>query len=101
MRKKIVVPIIISSILLVIAVFPISEYGYYVFLRWIVFLTAIYITYLFFKEKRTNWEWIIIIIGILFNPIIPVYLSKQIWQVINIIVAIILVITIFIAKGET
>jgi len=101
LRKKIVVPIIISSILLIIAVFPISEYGYYIFLRWVVFLSSVYVAYLFFKIKRTNWEWVIVIIAILFNPIIPVYLSKEIWQVIDIIVAIIFIVTIFISKKES
>jgi len=101
MRKKILIPIVISSILLVIALFSISEYGYYLFLRWVVFLSAIYVVYLFMGYKRTNWIWVIVIIAILFNPIIPIYLNKEIWQIMDIIVAILLIITIFKAKEET
>jgi len=100
MRKKVIIPIVISSILLITAVFPIGEYGYYVFLRWVVFLTAIYIEYLFIEHKRTNWEWVIIIIAILFNPIIPIHLNKELWQMIDIIVAILLIITIFKANVD-
>jgi hypothetical protein len=62
--------------------------GYYTILRWITIITSILVAYQAF-EKNINWaKFIFIIIAILFNPIAPVYLSRNSWLPIDIITAI-------------
>ena len=86
-RKKILLPSIITFTLLVIAVLPIKQYGYFILLRWVVCSSAIYVGYFAYKAKRYQWVWLMGIIAILFNPIEPIHFNKGIWQVIDLIVA--------------
>jgi len=71
------------------------QYGYYIFLRWYIFIAFIYLSYSANKEKIKVWFVIFSIIALLFNPIIPVYLNKEIWSVIDILCAITIFISIF------
>lgn len=91
--KFIKFPAIVASILLLLTFFD-WPYGYYTFLRIVVTgVAAYYAYYLYSEHKKTGfWFWILVAIGILFNPIIPVYLhSKAIWGVIDVIVAVFLI----------
>lgn len=99
-KKQIIVPSIITAILLLIAIFPIGEYGYYILLRWIVCLTAIYFAYLSYEAEKIYWTWVMGIIALIFNPLIPFYLGKDIWVVVDFIVAIVFGINIFIFKRK-
>jgi predicted membrane protein len=70
-------------------------YGYYQFLRWAIFAIGIYGAYITYQQNKDVWTWVFASIAILFNPIFPFYLSKSSWQVIDIIVAIIFLISLF------
>jgi hypothetical protein len=78
-------PIIIVAILLFIGVFKLP-YGYYTFLRLVVFISSLYLGYKYYKGKIELWAWIFLLIGITFNPIIPIYLSKTMWVYIDLLV---------------
>jgi len=95
-QKQIIIPSIVVMILLLIAIFPIEEYGYYILLRWIVCLTAIYIAYFSYEAEKIYWTWIGGIIALIFNPLIPLHLGKDVWIVVDFIAAVIFGITIFI-----
>jgi len=97
-QKQIIIPSIVVMILLFIAIFPIEEYGYYILLRWIVCLTAIYIAYFSYETEKIYWSWTMGIIALIFNPLIPFHLGKDIWIVLDFIVAIVFGINIFIFK---
>lgn len=85
--------IYITSALLLLALFP-MPYGYYTLLRIVVsgvFGWSAYITY--DKDSLSSITWIYAIICILFNPIIPIELSKGIWMFIDVFVAGLLLLT--------
>jgi len=97
-----IIPAIISIVLLLLT-FLDWPYGYYTFLRFIITGVAVYYAfYLYAIEKWQGfWFWGLIVTGILFNPIIPVYLGdKAVWGVIDIIVAIFFVSLIIKFKKE-
>lgn len=73
----------IPAILLFLAVFSLP-YDYYTLLRVTVFISALYIM----GQNKNEWLYIFLGIAILFNPIIPIYLSKGIWIPIDITVSI-------------
>ncbi len=97
-QKQIITPSIVVMLLLFIAIFPIEEYGYYILLRWIVCLTAIYIAYFSYEAEKIYWSWTMGIIALIFNPLIPFHLGKDIWVVVDFIAAIVFGINIFIFK---
>ena len=80
---------IASGILLVIAMLTGLPYGYYILLRWVVCGVSIFNAIGFSKTKFTAWVWIFGALAILFNPLIPVYLTKSSWVGIDLIAAII------------
>ena len=83
-----------ASALLVLALadFP---YGYYTFLRLVVCATAAFGA---FKATSINAEgWTLILGGmaVLFNPIIPVHLDRDIWALLDLLAAGLLAVSAF------
>lgn len=74
----------IPAILLFIAVFPLP-YGYYMLLRVIIFISALYLM----SKNKNEWLYIFLGIALLFNPVFPIYLSKALWMPVDIIVGVI------------
>jgi len=70
-------------------------YGYYQLLRWLILGIGGYSAYLAYNSERKVWVGIFGVIALLFNPIIPFYLSKDTWQFIDIVVAIIFFVSLF------
>ena len=80
------------GVLLIVAPLISFPYGFYIFLRLIVTITAAYIIFDTYKNFKGINETIIIfsIIAILYNPIIPIHLyEKEIWMIVNIITGIV------------
>ena len=67
-------------------------YGYYTLLRLIACAVFAWAAYVTFEKKESILPWVFIILALLFNPLIKVYLSKEIWTVIDACSAIFLLI---------
>lgn len=81
---------IICSVLLLIALFN-NPYGYYQILKWVITLSSAYIANYYFKNNNEKYGWIFVSIAILYNPIIPIHLVRETWEIINVITAIIFI----------
>ena len=71
-------------------------YGYYTFLRWVTCPAAVFVAYHGHAYQKPWGIWVFIFIAALFNPILPVHLARQTWQIINLATA-----TAFIAAAFT
>ena len=91
---------VISIVLLLLAIPAIWPYGYYVFLRWVVAASAVFLIWIANKLREQKWLGLMVVVAILFNPIIPIYLTKEIWVFIDLIVAGIFLASIFKIKGH-
>lgn len=91
---------IISIIMLLLAIPAIWPYGYYILLRWVVTASAIFLIWVAYDLKKTFWLFSMVIVAILFNPIIPVHLDKETWVIIDFIVAVLFLISIFKVKPK-
>ena len=85
----------VSVIMLLLAIPTFWAYGYYVLLRWVVTISAVFLLSLAYESKKTFWLFLMGIVAILFNPIIPVHLDKETWIIIDLIAAILFLISIF------
>lgn len=92
--KKIILAKIFAILMLAFALLD-NPYGYYQILKWIICGFTAYLAYLAYKNDETAWTWIFGIIAILFNPIAPIYLNREIWSVIDVAVVIIIFISLF------
>jgi hypothetical protein len=72
-------------------------YGYYQFVR---FVACIAFGYFAFgeQEKQTKWALFYIALAILFQPFIKISLGRVLWNVVDVIVAVILLYSIVLNK---
>lgn len=75
----------LAFIFCIIALLP-MPYGFYILLRLVITIVAIFSIIELKKEGSQLW-YFFIGVAILFNPIFPIYLSKSIWMPIDLIVA--------------
>jgi len=94
-RSFVTVLLIISAISLFITIIRNFSYGYYIFLRWIVLVCALCVIAKSHDLEKKNWIWVMGIIAVLFNPIIPIHFSRTTWRLIDLVTAIIFITTIF------
>ena len=98
-KRPHLIPALIVAAMLFIAIAPLP-YGYYTFLRWATCAVAIYIAVQAYQWKRIWATWLLGAIAVLFNPFVPIYLTREIWQPINIIGALLFGASTFFLKKQ-
>jgi len=97
-QLKIILPII--SIIMLLLAIPKGLFPYsYNLLRFVVCGTGVFLAVISYKSKDTVWTWTMGIVAFIFNPIFPIHLGKEIWVVIDIVVAIIFSVYLFTIKS--
>lgn len=95
--KNLASGIAVIMLLLAVGDWP---YGYFILLRWVVTASAAFLVWFNHSTSRTKWTVAFAVIALLFNPIAPVHLDKESWVVIDIIVAVIFVISSLVIKRK-
>lgn len=80
--------IITSIVLLLLAILP-WPYGYYTLLRLVVCFTAAFLAWFSYKKQIIRWAWIMGLLVLVFNPVIPLYFGREFWIFVDLIVAVI------------
>lgn len=93
-----IVPAVIAAIMLCVAIFPLP-YGYYQWLRWIICGISIFIALQSFSWGKIWPLWFFIPIAILFNPLFPIHLSKEVWQPIDVGCALLFALSVLLLKA--
>ena len=88
------VPQIIAIIVLLWAFYPENPYGYYIFLRIVLCAACAYLAFRALAIGANAWVWVLGITAVIYNPIIPIYLSRGIWLVLDIAAIVMLAISI-------
>ena len=89
------IAIIISVIFLFLALLEGWPYGFFTLLRLVVFGTTAYLTWLAYRSEKQAWIWIFCFLALVFNPVIPLHLGRDLWIAIDLLVAVFLLISIF------
>ena len=78
----------VPAILLLVAVFP-WPYGFYIFLRLGISIVGAWLAYEQWKHDDAVSGWVVALgaIALLYNPLIPIHLTREIWSVLNIATA--------------
>lgn len=82
--RAIWVPQVAVSVMLLWALYPENPYGYYVLLRWVCCAAFIFLSVVSFSQKKEQVGWIFGVLALVYNPIMPFYLNRAIWSVINV-----------------
>ncbi|WP_445000243.1 DUF6804 family protein [Halomonas mongoliensis] len=68
--------------LLILGVLPLP-YGYYILLRIVATAAFAWAAVTAHQNGERTWPWIFSLAAVLYNPILPVFLPKEAWIVIN------------------
>ena len=88
------VPQSIASVLLVWALYPENPYAYYILLRWICCPIFVFLAVQASENGQNGWVWAFGVTAVLYNPIFPVHLNREIWSVLNIATIVLLAISV-------
>ncbi len=83
MKKELWIPQTVASAMLFWALLPNNPYAYYVLLRWVVCPCFGYVAFQAYEKGKVRWAWVLGITAVLFNPIVPVHLNREMWFVID------------------
>ena len=81
-QKPHIIPCVIAALMLLGALGD-WPYGYYQLLRWITCGVAVFVAYMAYKWQKIWAVWVFGFVAVLFNPLIPIHLSREIWQPID------------------
>jgi len=92
------IPAVIVAIMLLVAIAPLP-YVYYQFLRWVTCGIAIFMAIQAYRWKRIWAVWLFGLVAVLFNPIAPIHLTKEIWRPINAACSVLFITSVFVLRG--
>mgnify|MGYP006874788774 FL=1 len=82
---------IVGAIILLLCILP-MPYGFYMIVRVATTIVAGYLAYNYYNQKKQQLAITFLVIALLFQPFIKFTLGREIWLVVDIIVAIFLLI---------
>ena len=59
-------------------------YGYYMLLRLVVTIVFAWAAYATYERKEEVLPWVLGVIALLFNPLIPIHLPKEVWMIVDV-----------------
>lgn len=75
-------------------------YVYYVLLRWVILICVGAIAYESFQRRGWHaWTVALIVFVVIFNPIVPFHFTHQIWSVLNVAGAGLLIVHLCLERG--
>jgi len=79
-RYRVIQVVLIAMLLW--ALVPSNPYGYYQLLRW---ACVVGLAYLAVESRRTpGWVWVFGALAVLYNPVVPFALGRDLWEVANV-----------------
>jgi len=80
---------------------PENPYGYYILLRWVCCAAFTYLALKAHAQGKDGWVWVLGVMAVIYNPIIRIHLTREIWSVINIATLIPTVLSIYVVRAFT
>jgi len=97
-NKKKNIALLIATAFLFVALFDGLPYGFFTLLRFVVFASSAYIAWMAYETQKEKWVWIFGFIVVLFNPFIIIHLDREIWSIVDMVVGVFMIISIFALK---
>lgn len=100
LNKKKNIILLIAAVFLFLALINGWPYGFFTLLRFVVFAISAYVAWMSYEVKKEKWVWIFGFIAVLFNPFIIIHFNRKTWSIIDLIVGIFMIISVFVLKLE-
>ena len=85
---------LILSALFLLCLAP-MPYGFYSLIRFVAMIAFAIYAYVYYEKKSNELAITFLSLAILFQPLLPIYLGRMLWNIIDVIVAIFLVVLYF------
>lgn len=82
--KRVWIPQVTVSLMLLWALSPTNPYSYYTFLRIICCGSFVYLATLSNQRKTAHWQWVFVGLAVIYNPIFRIHLDRPFWSVVNV-----------------
>lgn len=66
-------------------------YGFYSLIRFVTMIAFPIYAYVYYEKKSNKLAILFLSLAILFQPLLPIYLGRTLWNIIDVIVAIFLI----------
>jgi hypothetical protein len=86
---------IILAILLLLCLAD-MPYGYYQFVRFVAMAGFVFLAYVANEEGKQAEAFILVLLALLFQPFFKVSLGRELWNIVDVIIALGLIMSIFI-----
>jgi len=80
-----------GAVLLLIAAAGTHSYSFYMVLRLVITVGAVYWAWRVYKVDQRAWTWIFATVALLLNPFLPIRMHRQDWQPIDLCLGILLI----------
>ena len=98
--KKIWIPQAIVIPMLLWALNPANPYGYYILLRWVCCAAFVYLAIQAWNLEKSGWVWILGVTAAIYNPILRIHSTRELWSVVDLVTIGLAVASIFVLKSE-
>lgn len=86
---KFFVPICLLSIGVLFFAFFKQPYWYYQCVHWIICATALLSAWDAYRSHKSAFAWMFFATAIAFNPLAPLYFHRNLWQIVDLVAAVI------------
>jgi hypothetical protein len=93
------VPCMVGALMALVAIADLP-YGYYTFMRLVVCATAVFVLVVAVRSDQMWAVWLYGMFALLFNPVVPVHLTKGLWRPIDFVVGIMLVVAALVVRRK-
>ena len=84
--------------MLLLALNPDNPYGYYILLRWVCCAVFAFLALHAFTLEKIGWVWVFGVTAAIYNPILRVTGSREMWSIINIVTIGLAIVSIIVLK---
>ncbi len=86
--------------LLIGALFSVPYFAYYQFTNWVAVIAALITAQQAHVNGRAVFMWLFIFTAVIFNPIAPFHFRTDVWQIADIVVVLLFIISFFFIKQK-
>jgi len=98
--KRIWIPQAIAGVMLLWALNPENPYGYYILLRWVCCAAFTHLALKAHAQEKERWVWVLGVTAVIYNPIIRIHLTREVWSAVNVATLIVAVLSIFVVRAS-
>lgn len=91
---------IILAVLLLLCLFK-MPYGYYTLMRLAATVGFAYMAYRYYEMKKEALVWTFGALTLLFQPLVKIALGREVWNIVDVAVAVLLIVLTFAVNKET